>query len=54
MNSLDFQLPDGLRTGDFAIAVLVPCLNEAATITRVVNRTKEAIPGAKIYVYDNG
>lgn len=54
MNSLDFQLPDGLRTGDFAIAVLVPCLNEAATITRVVNRAKEAIPEAKIYVYDNG
>lgn len=39
---------DGLQ-----IAVLVPCFNEEATITRVVNDFAHHIPGADIYVYDN-
>jgi glycosyltransferase involved in cell wall biosynthesis len=36
------------------IAVLVPCLNEAASIERVVADFRRAVPGAEVYVYDNG
>lgn len=35
------------------IAVLIPCYNEAITIGNVVNNFKQALPDAKIYVYDN-
>ena len=35
------------------IAVLVPCLNEAAGIASVVESFRRALPGARIYVYDN-
>ncbi len=41
-------LPDDVR-----IAVLVPCYNEAAAISDVVNDFRAALPGATIYVYDN-
>jgi Glycosyl transferase family 2 len=36
-----------------AIAVLVPCRNEAFTVARVVADFQAALPNAKIYVYDN-
>ena len=36
------------------VAVLVPCLNEAASIRQVVTGFRDALPGATIYVYDNG
>ena len=35
------------------IAVLIPCYNESKTIQKVVRDWKEALPEAKIYVYDN-
>ncbi|MBQ3619707.1 MAG: glycosyltransferase, partial [Bacteroidales bacterium] len=35
------------------IAVLIPCYNEQSTIRKVVEDFKNAIPSAKIYVYDN-
>ncbi len=35
------------------IAVLVPCYNEEAAITKVVEDFRKALPGAVIYVYDN-
>src|SRR5690348_5480498 len=35
------------------IAVLVPCLNEAAGIAAVVESFRRALPDARIYVYDN-
>ncbi len=35
------------------IAVLIPCYNEAQTISKVVREVKEALPGAIVYVYDN-
>ena len=35
------------------IAVLIPCYNEAKTIRKVVLDSKEALPEATIYVYDN-
>lgn len=35
------------------VAVLIPCYNEAVTIAKVVEDYKRALPGSKIYVYDN-
>jgi len=35
------------------IAVLIPCYNEEKTIGKVVRDTKEALPEAVVYVYDN-
>lgn len=35
------------------IAVLIPCYNESATVTKVVRDFKTALPEAVIYVYDN-
>lgn len=37
-----------------AIAVLIPCLNEAAAIAKVVRDFRTALPEAKVFVYDNG
>ena len=36
------------------IAVLVPCRNEAVAVGRVVADFRAALPGATVYVYDNG
>jgi glycosyltransferase involved in cell wall biosynthesis len=38
---------------ELRIAVLLPCLNEAAAIGRVVAAFKASLPTAVIYVYDN-
>lgn len=35
------------------VAVLIPCFNEAQTISRVVSDFKSILPDATIYVYDN-
>jgi glycosyltransferase involved in cell wall biosynthesis len=35
------------------IAVLVPCLNEAAGIASVVESFRQALPDARVFVYDN-
>ena len=35
------------------IAVLIPCYNEEKTIEKVIRETREALPEAVIYVYDN-
>ncbi len=35
------------------IAVIIPCFNEAATISMVIRELKEVRPDAAIYVYDN-
>ncbi|HEX7761245.1 MAG TPA: glycosyltransferase [Caulobacteraceae bacterium] len=35
------------------IAVLLPCLNEAAAIAKVVEDFRAALPGAQVYVFDN-
>ena len=34
-------------------AISIPCYNEAQTIEKVVKDTKQAIPEAVVYVYDN-
>ena len=39
--------------GNAAIAVLLPCYNEASTIADVVRDFRAALPQARIYVYDN-
>ena len=36
------------------VAVLIPCLNEACAIARVVFDFREALPDAEVYVFDNG
>jgi glycosyltransferase involved in cell wall biosynthesis len=36
------------------IAVLVPCLNEAAAIAKVVTDFRASLPQARVFVYDNG
>ena len=38
---------------DKDIAVVIPCYNEAAAIAETVAGFREALPGARIYVYDN-
>ena len=43
--------PDDTNSPD--VAVLVPCYNEAACITKVVQDFRTALPDARIYVYDN-
>ncbi len=45
-------MTDGLLD-DLEIAVLLPCYNEARTIGPVVEGFRAALPGARIYVYDN-
>ncbi len=35
------------------IAVLLPCYNEEAAVTRTVAAFRSALPGAVVYVYDN-
>jgi glycosyltransferase involved in cell wall biosynthesis len=44
---------DAKRDHPQRIAVLVPCFNEEAAITGVVQDFREALPQATIYVYDN-
>jgi len=41
------------RAAGLEIAVLLPCLNEAAAIAEVVAGFRAALPTARIYVYDN-
>jgi glycosyltransferase involved in cell wall biosynthesis len=36
------------------VAVILPCFNEEVAIGQVVRELKESLPGAFIYVYDNG
>lgn len=35
------------------IAILIPCFNEAAAITKVISDFRQALPMAEIYVFDN-
>lgn len=39
--------------GDLNIAVLLPCYNEEAAIAQVVLDFRRALPGTRIFVYDN-
>ena len=35
------------------VAVLIPCLNEEASVPRVITAFRASLPDAAIYVYDN-
>ena len=50
---LDDLLPQASWVRNQSIAVLLPCYNEEAAITEVVEGFKRALPSARIYVYDN-
>ena len=50
---IEAALPRRSLTRHRAIAVLLPCYNEAATIAEVIAGFRLALPGAAIYVYDN-
>lgn len=43
----------GTWPDNIEVAVLLPCYNEAATIGNVVRSFREALPDARVYVYDN-
>lgn len=45
--------PDRVFPADLEIAVLLPCHDEAASITATIQRFRRALPSAEIYVYDN-
>ncbi len=48
---IDEQL--GLPTNQPRVAVLIPCHNEEAAISKVVSDFHDALPDAIVYVYDN-
>ena len=52
-NEIRTSSPEAAAAAQPRIAVLLPCLNEAAAIARVVQSFKAALPEATIYVYDN-
>jgi glycosyltransferase involved in cell wall biosynthesis len=37
----------------FRIAVLIPCYNEAVAVAQVIGDFRAALPGVRLYVYDN-
>lgn len=39
--------------GGRGVAVLIPCYNEEPTVARVVERFREELPEARVYVFDN-
>ncbi|MCR9256889.1 MAG: glycosyltransferase [Alphaproteobacteria bacterium] len=45
--------PSDAKVQSIDIAVLVPCFNEEVAIGRVIDDFRAALPGARIYVYDN-
>ena len=51
---LDFEGEASQRRPYRGVAVLVPCLDEAPTVARVVTGFRETLPGCTVYVYDNG
>lgn len=51
-SALNPPKPRGL-SGDESVAVVIPCLNEAATIQKVVGDFKRMLPFARIVVIDN-
>lgn len=48
------QASGGARKTGKRIAVVLPCLNEAATVGGTIARFKTALPNAIVYVIDNG
>lgn len=53
MSDDDRGLPFPDRMPPLRIVVLIPCYNEAASISKVISDFRSALPGAIVYVYDN-
>lgn len=54
MSEIDLNLARlNEQAGGIRVAVLLPCYNERATVSSVVQRFKAALPEADVYVYDN-
>lgn len=52
---LNTELAEAIDSvADVSIAVLIPCLNEATAISKVVAHFRANLPTATIFVYDNG
>ncbi len=45
---------DADRFGKLSIAVVIPCFNEERSIAGVIADFRAALPGAAVYVFDNG
>ena len=52
-HELESLLPQATFAHHGSVAVLLPCLNEEATIGQVVSEFRRFLPGATVYVYDN-
>ncbi len=52
-DEIDDLFPQSAMVRNRSIAVLLPCYNEEAAITAVIEGFQRALPGARIYVYDN-
>ena len=52
--NLGDRIIDSISPSGPRIAVLVPCLDEAATIGDVVAGFQASLPGCVVHVYDNG
>lgn len=50
----DPERPAPSATDSAEVAVLVPCYNEADSVAAVVRDFRQALPDARVYVYDNG
>ncbi|MBN9509586.1 MAG: glycosyltransferase [Alphaproteobacteria bacterium] len=46
-------LPGAAGSAELRVAVLIPCHNEAIAIATVVADFRAALPGARVFVYDN-
>lgn len=52
-DEIDDLFPQSSMVRNRSIAVLLPCYNEETAIAAVIDGFKRALPGARIYVYDN-
>lgn len=50
---MSFVNEDQVGLEDVSIAVILPCYNEEVAISQTVREFRAALPGARIYVYDN-
>jgi hypothetical protein len=53
MPKYSFEDRFGLNANPARVAVLIPCHNEEAAISKVVTDFNAVLPGARVYVYDN-
>jgi len=51
--SSDQRFSLSMTASRYEVAVLIPCYNEQAAIAKVVAAFREALPDARVYVYDN-